>query len=71
MATSTREIHMEKKVFVRQGAETWGATITDDGTVVINDTGVAFVRKNGGRWRCVEWFIVPNEIKDKLFAKVA
>ena len=71
MATSTREIHMEKKVFVRQGAETWGATINKAEGVIMNDTGLAFVRKNGGRWRCVQWFIVPNEIKDKLFAKVA
>ena len=59
------------KVFTKQGAETWGATITDDGTVLINDTGVAFVRKNGGRWRCVEWFTVPTAVKEKLFNKVA
>ena len=62
---------MGKKVFVRQGAETWGATISTAGNVLCNDSGVAFVRKNGGRWRCVEWFIVPNEIKDRLFDKVA
>ena len=61
---------MEKKVFVRQGAETWGATINKAGGVIMNDTGLAFVRKNGGRWRCVEWFIVPDEIKDRLLAKV-
>ena len=61
---------MEKKVFIRQGAETWGATINKTEGVIMNDTGLAFVRKNGGRWRCVEWFTVPNEIKDRLFAKV-
>jgi len=62
---------MGKKVFVRQGAETWGATVSKSGGVIMNDTGLAFVRKNGGRWRCVEWFIVPDEIKNRLFDKVA
>ena len=62
---------MGKRVFVSQGAETWGATISTGGNVFSNDTGVAFVRKNGGRWRCVEWFIVPAEIKDRLLARAA
>ena len=62
---------MEKRVFVSQGTETWGATISTGGNVLCNDSGVAFVRKNGGRWRRVEWFIVPAEIKDRLLARVA
>lgn len=62
---------MEKRVFVNKGAETWGATISTGNNFFINETGFAFVRKNGGRWRKVEWFIVPAEIKDKMFAKVA
>jgi len=61
---------MEKRVFVSQGEETWGATISTDGCL-INNTGVAFVKKRGGKWRCVEWFIVPAEIKDRLFARAA
>jgi len=66
-----RHKEMEKRVFVSQGAETWGATISTGGNVLCNDSGVAFVRKNGGRWRRVEWFIVPAEIKDRLFDKAA
>ena len=62
---------MEKRVFVSQSAETWGATINTAGNIFSNDSGVAFVRKNGGRWRRVEWFIVPAEIKDRLFARAA
>jgi len=62
---------MEKRVFVSQGSETWGATINTADGLIMNDTGVAFVRKNGGRWRRVEWFIVPAEIKDRLLARVA
>ena len=62
---------MKKRAFVTQGAETWGATISKIDGIKINETGLAFVRKNGGRWRCVEWFIVPNEIKNRLFTKVA
>ena len=62
---------MEKRVFVNQGSETWGATINTAEGLIMNDTGVAFVRKNGGRWRRVEWFIVPSDIKDKILQKAA
>ena len=62
---------MEKRVFVNKGAETWGATINTADGILINDTGVAFVRKCGGRWRCVEWFIVPLEIRERLLARAA
>jgi hypothetical protein len=62
---------MEKRVFVSQDSETWGATINTADGLIMNDTGVAFVRKNGGRWRRVEWFIVPAEIKDRLLARAA
>jgi hypothetical protein len=60
---------MEKKVFVQNGDETWSATINTADGITMNDTGVAFVRKCGAKWRCVEWFIVPNKVKEKLFAK--
>jgi hypothetical protein len=60
---------MGKRVYVNQGSETWGATINTADGLIMNSAGVAFVRKNGGRWRRVEWFIVPAEIKDKLLAK--
>ena len=60
---------MKKRVFVNQGAETWSATISTSDGILINNTGVAFVRKHGRAWRCVEWFIVPAEIKDKMFSK--
>ena len=62
---------MEKRVFVSQGSETWGATLNTAEGLIMNDTGVAFVRKCGGRWRCVEWFIVPDEIKNRLLARAA
>jgi len=60
---------MEKRVFINHGLETWSATINTAEGIIMNDKGVAFVRKCGGRWRCVEWFIVPNEIKDRLLKK--
>lgn len=62
---------MTKKTFVNQGNTTWSATISTAEGLIMNETGVAFVRKNGGRWRCVEWFIVPSAIKDQLLQKAA
>ncbi len=62
---------MHKRVFINQGLETWSATINTAGGIMSNDKGIAFVRKGGGKWRCIEWFIVPSEIKEQLFSKVA
>ena len=62
---------MSKRVFINQGLETWSATINMADGILSNDKGIAFVRKGGGKWRCVEWFIVPAEIKERMFSKVA
>ena len=62
---------MSKKVFVNQGNATWSATINTSDNIISNDTGVAFVRKNGGSWRRIEWFIVPSDVKDKILRKAA
>ena len=62
---------MQKRVFINQGLETWSATINAGNGILSNDKGVAFVRKGGGKWRCVEWFIVPTEIKERMFSKFA
>ena len=62
---------MNKRVYVNDGFETWGATINTAEGLIMNDTGKAFVRKNGNRWRCVEWFIVPLDIRERLLKKAA
>ena len=62
---------MHKRVFINQGLETWSATLSTGNGIISNDKGIAFVRKGGGKWRCVEWFIVPDEIKERMFFKVA
>lgn len=45
----------------------WGATIAVSETAVCNTTGKAFIAGVKGVWRCVEWFSVPEEIKESLF----
>jgi len=60
---------MEKKVFVQSGNETWGAYIYSDDCITCCNTNKAIVKKNNGRWRFVEWFIVPDQVKERFFAK--
>jgi hypothetical protein len=60
---------MDKRVFINSGLKTWSATINTAGNMFSNDKGVAFVRQSGGKWRCVEWFTVPPEIRDRLLKK--
>ena len=44
-----------------------GDSITCNATTDRYGNSVAFVQKNGGRWRCIEWLTVPSEVKEALF----
>jgi len=66
---------MEVKVFKTVDGVSYGATILVTDGLVTNVTeskygeSIAFVRRYGGRWRTVEWFIVPDDVKTSLFSK--
>lgn len=63
------------KVYQQVGSELFGASISVTDTCVANATtdrygsSVAFVRRGGGKWRAIEWFAVPEDVKDALFEK--
>ena len=66
---------MKYKVYEQAGQNLYGATVIIDGKFVMNGTrsryneSIAFVRGGAGRWRSIEWALVPDAVKDSLFNK--
>jgi hypothetical protein len=75
ISSNTKEIQdMQYKVYAQSKGALYGATI-EVSEVVCNATkskygeSIAFKRGGNGKWRAIEWLIVPDDIKTALFDK--
>jgi hypothetical protein len=63
----------EVRAYVKDQGILYGATIHVGSSITCNATmdrygnSAAFVQKANGKWRCIEWLIVPDEVKTALF----
>ena len=62
----------EVKTYINHNGACYGATI-HVGEIICNATTdragnhIAFIQRDGGKWRAIEWFSVPESVKEAMF----